>query len=71
MNLEVPPVSSLIKKYICRPPESIPMALISIVTMQGTSELSMGETLPKTIVFREANYLSWRLLINKNYDRFK
>ena len=28
----------------------------------------MGETSPKTIVFREANYLSWRLLINENYD---
>ena len=31
-------------------------------------ELRMGETLPETIVFREANYLSWRLLINENYD---
>ena len=26
----------------------------------------MGETSPETIVFRKANYLSWRLLIYKN-----
>jgi hypothetical protein len=31
-------------------------------------ELRMGETLPGTIVFKEANCLSWRLLINENYD---
>ena len=34
-------------------------------------ELRMGETLPETIVFREANYLSWRLLINENYDKIQ
>ena len=28
----------------------------------------MDETSPETTVFREANYLSWRLLINENYD---
>ena len=27
----------------------------------------MGKTSPETIVFREANYLSWRLLTNENY----
>ena len=31
-------------------------------------ELKMVKTSPETIVFREANYLSWRLLINENYD---
>ena len=31
-------------------------------------ELRMGETSPETIVFREANYLNFRLLINENYD---
>ena len=30
-------------------------------------ELRMGETSPETIVFREANDLSWRLLINENF----
>jgi len=33
MNFEVSPVSSLIKKYICRPPDSESMAPISIATM--------------------------------------
>ena len=28
----------------------------------------MGKTSSETIVFREANYLSWRLLINENVD---
>ena len=37
MNFKVPPVSSLIKKYICRPPDSASMAPISIATMQDTS----------------------------------
>ena len=37
MNFEVPPVSSLIKKYICRPPVSASMAPISTVTTQDTS----------------------------------
>jgi hypothetical protein len=37
MNFEVPPVSSLIKKYICRPPDSASMAPINIATMQNTS----------------------------------
>ena len=36
MNFEVPPVSSLIKKYICRPPDSASMAPIRIATMQDT-----------------------------------
>ena len=31
-------------------------------------ELRMGKTSPETIVFRETNYLSWRLLMNENYD---
>jgi hypothetical protein len=30
--------------------------------------LRMGETSPKTIVFKWANYLSWRLLTSENYD---
>ena len=33
-------------------------------------ELRMSETLPETIVFKEANYLSWRLLINENFDSY-
>ena len=37
MNSEVPPVSSLIEKYICRPQDSASMAPISIATMQATS----------------------------------
>ena len=37
MNFEVPPVSSLIKKYISRPPDSASMAPISIARMQDTS----------------------------------
>ena len=32
-------------------------------------ELRMGEISPEAIVFREANYLSLRLLINENYDK--
>ena len=37
MNFEVPLVSSLIKKYICRPADSASMAPISIATMQGAT----------------------------------
>jgi hypothetical protein len=37
MNYEVLPVTSLIKKYMCRPPDSALMAPISIATMQDTS----------------------------------
>ena len=33
MNFEVLPESSLIKKYVCRPPESALMAPLSITTM--------------------------------------
>ena len=67
MNFEVPPASSLIKKYVCRPPDS---ASTSIATMRDTTlELRMGGTSPETIVFREVNYLSWRLLINGKYDK--
>ena len=51
MNFEVPPGSSLIKKYICRPPDRASIAPISIATMQDTSliELRMGETLSKQL----------------------
>ena len=37
MNFEIPPVSSLIKKYICRPPDSSLMPPISVATTQDTS----------------------------------
>jgi hypothetical protein len=37
MNFKVPPVSSLIKKYVCRPPDSASMAPINIATMQDIS----------------------------------
>ena len=37
INFEVPHVSSLIKKYTCRPPDRASMAPISIATMQDTS----------------------------------
>ena len=33
MNFEVLPESSLMKKYVCRPPDSASMAPISITTM--------------------------------------
>jgi GIY-YIG catalytic domain. len=37
MNFEVLPVSSLIRKYICRPPDSASMASTSIATMRDTT----------------------------------
>ena len=37
MNFEVPPESSIIKKYVCRPPNSALMAPISIATMQDAT----------------------------------
>jgi hypothetical protein len=43
MNFEVPPVSSLIKKYICRPPDSTLMVPISIATTQDTTVDLNGE----------------------------
>jgi hypothetical protein len=30
--------------------------------------LRMAETSPETIVFREANYINWRFLMNENFD---
>ena len=54
MNFEVPPESSLIKKYIS--PHSALMASHSIAAMQNTTLqlilIEMGETSPETIVFR-------------------
>jgi hypothetical protein len=49
MNFEVPPESSLIKKYIYRSPDSALMAPISIATMHmmqhfSRFELRMGKT---------------------------
>ena len=46
MNFEIPPESSLIKKYVCRSPNSASMAPISIATMPDATpfELRMGET---------------------------
>jgi hypothetical protein len=37
MNFEVPPESSLIKNYVCRPPDSASMAQTSIVTMHDAT----------------------------------
>ena len=37
MNFEVRPVSSLIKKYVCRPPDSASMAPTNIATTQDTA----------------------------------
>ena len=37
MNFEVPPESSLFKKYVCRSPDSASMAPINIATTQDTS----------------------------------
>jgi len=37
MNFEVPPESFLIKKYVCRPPDSASMAPISIATMHDAT----------------------------------
>ena len=36
---------------------------VSPILNSNRFELRMGGTLPETIVFRQANYLSWRLLI--------
>ena len=59
INFEVPPESSLIKKYICRTPDSAWMhqSASPQCMMQHFSriELRMGKTSSKTIVFRKAN----------------
>ena len=74
MNFEVPPESSLIKKYIMQTTrqriDGTNQHRHNACMMQHFRqfELRMDETLPETIVFRQANYLSWRLLINENYD---
>ena len=63
MTFEVPLESSLIKKYVCRSPAhwwhqpASPQCVIHF----SRSELTMGKTSPKTIVFKVSN--SWRLLI--------
>jgi hypothetical protein len=52
MNFEVLPEISLIKKYVCRPPDSTSTS-IAKCTIQHFSrfELRIGETLPEIIVF--------------------
>ena len=68
MNFEVKPESSLIKKQVCRSPDSTSMTSTSlpqcIIQHFGQFELRMGKTLPETIVFRSANYPSLTLLTN-------
>ena len=72
MNFEVPPVSSLIRKYIFRLPDSALMAPISIATMQDTSvdlNWEWAKHRPKQFSSgKQIIYLSWRLLKNENYD---
>ena len=55
MNFEDLPESSLIKKYVCRSPDSTSMAPTStpqcMIQHFGQFELRMGETSPETIFF--------------------
>ena len=56
MNFEVLPKSSLIKKYICRPPDSALMASTCITTMHDLTlqsiELRMSKKKLKVIIFK-------------------
>ena len=48
MSFEVPPESSLITKYMYRPPDNALIASTNFTTTHQT----MRETLPETIVFK-------------------
>ena len=72
--VKVSPQSSLLKKYICRS-NSISMAPINIATMHDATLQSIwienGQNTARNncLLQGKRNYLSWRLLINKKYDR--
>ena len=66
MSFEVPPESSLIKKYVCRPPDSALMAPISIVTMHDATFQSIWIENGRNITQNNCLQVR-RLLINEKY----
>ena len=69
MNFEIPPESSLIKKYVCRPPDRASIAPTSNATMRDVTLQSIwienGRNIAWNNCLQVSKLPSWRLLIYK------